>query len=97
MRLLYLKYILEQDEESKLKKFLNLQIEQPSRGDWVSICLNDLKELEITLSLDEIKQMTKEKYTSELKCRIFRMQCCICTGKQGKKGKEIEYSCIEMA
>ena len=97
MRLLYLKYILEQDEESKLKKFFNLQIEQPSRGDWASTCINDLKELQITLSLDEIKQMTKRKFTEELKLRIQQNALLYLTGKQGKKGVEIEYACIEMA
>ena len=97
MRLLYLKYILEQDEESKLKKFFNLQIEQPSRGDWASTCINDLKELQITLSLDEIKQMTKRKFTEELKLRIQQNALLYLTGKQGKKGEEIEYACIKMA
>ena len=43
MRLLYLKYILEQDDESKLKKFLILQLEEPSRGDWASTCTKNLK------------------------------------------------------
>ena len=63
MRLLYLKYILEQGDESTLKKFINLQFEKPSRGDWVSRCMKDLKELNIDLSLDKIKIMTKNKFT----------------------------------
>jgi hypothetical protein len=56
-----------------------------------------LKELEITLSFEEIKMMTKEKYTSELKCRILQNALLYLIGKQGRKGKEIEYTCIEMA
>ena len=70
MRLLYLKYILEQDEESKLKKFFNLQIEKPSRGDWASTCLNDLKQLNLTLSMEDIKLMSKYKFATMLKSKI---------------------------
>jgi hypothetical protein len=97
MRLLYLKYILEQDEESTLKKFLMLQIREPSRGDWASTCADDLKELNITLSLKAIQLMTKYEFTRILKERIKENALLYLTGKRGKKGKEIKYSCLEMA
>ena len=70
MRLLYLKYILEQDEESTLKKFLMLQVREPSRGDWASTCVNDLKELKIIISFEEIQKMKKCEFTRILKVRI---------------------------
>ena len=89
MRLLYLKYILEQDEESKLKKFFNLQIEKPNRGDWASTCLNDLKQLNLTLSMEEIKLMPKYKFATMLKSKIQKNALTYLTEKQGKKGKEI--------
>jgi hypothetical protein len=54
MRLLYLKYILEEKEESLLSRFFKLQLAEPSKGDWVSNCIEDLKELEIEDSLEEI-------------------------------------------
>ena len=97
LRLLYLKYILDQNEDSKLKKFFNLQLEKPSRGDWASTCLNDLKELELEYSLEEIRLMTKSKYLNILKSRIKKNAFTYLTGKQGKKGKEINYTCLEMA
>ena len=61
MRLLYLKYILNQDEDSLLQKFFLLQLEKRSKGDWAWTCIQDLKELNISESLDEIKQLTKNK------------------------------------
>jgi hypothetical protein len=42
MRILYLKYILEQDDDSSLKKLLNLQFQHPVRGDWASTVGKDL-------------------------------------------------------
>ena len=38
-RLLYMHYILQQSEESTILKFFNLQLEQPTRGDWAATCL----------------------------------------------------------
>jgi hypothetical protein len=52
MRLLYLNYILE-NEESLLSKKIWLQMNEPSRGDWASTCLSDLEELRIEESLEE--------------------------------------------
>ena len=72
LRLLFLKSILQQDENGMVFKFFKLQLEQPTRGDWVSSCKTDLKELGITQSLREIKEMSK----IDLKY-----------GKRGSKGK----------
>ena len=97
MRLLYLKYILEQDNESKLKKFLTLQFDEPSRGDWASTCTNDLKELNISYSLEEIRIMTKDKFKRILKEKVKESALKYLLEKKGKKGKEIEYTTLEMA
>ena len=61
-RLLFLKSILDEDENSRVVKFFKLQLEQPCKGDWVSNCKRDLKELEISESFDGIKNMSKQKY-----------------------------------
>ena len=97
MRLLYLKYILEQDNESKLKKFLILQMNEPSRGDWASTCMNDLKMLDIDCSLEEIKIMTKNKFNRILKEKIKVSALKYLLEKKGHKGKEIEYGSLQMA
>ena len=52
-RLIFLKYILERDPKSLLYNFLNLQLKFPTRGDWASSCLQDLKYLEIELKIEE--------------------------------------------
>ena len=97
MRLLFMKYILEQDKASLLSKFFQLQLEQQTRGDWASTCLKDLKELRITESLEQIKLMTKNKFTSILKERVKENAFKYLLDKRGKKGKEIHYSGLEMS
>ena len=97
MRMLYLKYILEQEDKSTLKKFLKLQIGEPNRGDWASTCRNDLEELKIEFSSEQIKVMTKSKFTNILKQKITENALKYLLEKQGSKGKEILYTHLEMA
>ena len=85
MRILYLKYILEQPDDSQLKKFLNLQFEKPTKGDWASTCLKDLGDLKISLSLEEIRQMSKYKFSNILKERISENAAKYLAEKRGGK------------
>ena len=97
MRCLYLKYILSQDEDSLLYKFYMLQLEHSSKGDWAYTCLSDLKELNITESLEQIKQMSLYTFSNLLKKRIKVSSYEYLIKKQRSKGGEIKYSDIEMA
>ena len=97
MRILYLKYILDQEDDSILKKFLNLQFEKPVRRDWASTVVCDLKELEINLSLEEIKNMTKTKFFRILKIKLKKNALSYLIRKRGRKGGEIRYTTLEMA
>ena len=91
MRLLYLKYILEQPEETTLRKILNLQLEKPTRGDWVSTCQKDIEKLNLKITFSEIKSMKKKQYTRILKERIKEESLKYLLEKQGKKGRENKY------
>ena len=70
IRLLYLQYILQQSDNSSLSKFFKLQIEFPTRGDWASRVIQDLKELGIKESFEEIKLMTKNNFSKIMKCKL---------------------------
>ena len=69
-------YILQQDLSSMLFKFFQLQVENPTKGDWESACLKDLKELRINESFEEIKKMSKEQFNKILKKRIYENALC---------------------
>ena len=97
IRLLYLKYILEQPEESSINKMLKLQLEQPTTGDWASTCLKDLEYINVNLTIDEIRKISKPKYTSILKQRISEVALSYLVEKQGIKGSETKYTYLEMA
>ena len=60
-RLLFLKYILQQDSQSLINQFLKLQIRYPTRGDWASSCQQNMKYLEIEMEMEEIRDMKRKK------------------------------------
>ena len=66
MRLLFLKNILQQKPSSMIYNFFQLQISNPTCGDWATACLKDLKELRISESLQEIQEMNKTKGNTSL-------------------------------
>jgi hypothetical protein len=61
---------LNEDEESMIHKFLMLQITQPTRGDWASTCQDDLKQLEIGETYEDIKFMKINKFRQIVKQKI---------------------------
>ena len=97
MRLLFLKYILEQPLESIIYRMLKLQLENPTRGDWASSCFKDLENINLKLTLEQIKSMKKEKYKSILKEKVSEAALKYLINKQGKKGREIRYPFLEMS
>ena len=97
MRLLFLKYILEQPFDSIISRMFKLQLENPTRGDWASTCLKDLENLNLKLTLEQIKSMKKEKYKSLVKENVNETALKYLINRQGKKGSETKYNYLEMA
>ena len=97
MHCLFLKYILKQDEQSQILKFFKLQLNNPVKGDWVSTCIKDLQELEISESFEDIKNMKQNKYKNLIKSRIEKNALSYLKSKRGSKGQEIEYKSLEMS
>ena len=64
---LFLKSILDENTESLIYRFIMAQHENPTRGDWVSSCLRDLKYLKISRTLEDIKAMKRNLFKKILK------------------------------
>ena len=96
-RLLFLKCILHEDTNSMIYKFLYLQLENPTKGDWASSCKEDLKDLKIEMTFEDIKNISKNKFCQLIKKAIQIRALEYLLGKQGKKGQEIKYEALEMA
>ena len=96
-RHLFLKYILNQSQDSMINKFYQLQLESSAKGDWTTMCMNDLKNLEINESLDDIKKMSIYSFKKMLNKKLSESALSYLTGKQGSKGGEIVYTKLELA
>ena len=97
MRLLFLKQILHEDEESLTYKVFKLQLEYPTRGDWASSCLTDLQELKVEKSLSQIKLMKDFQFKNLVKSRVQENAFNYLIKKQGSKGKANVYQNLSMA
>ena len=69
-RLLFFKDILDEKRNSLIQRFVKLQLEKPSNGDWASSCLKALEYLNLSLSIKEIKEMKKNQFKNILKNSI---------------------------
>ena len=61
-RLLFLHYILHEEEDSLIHKVLVSQSGTPLKDDWVSTALDDLEDFKISMSFEQIRVMTIWKF-----------------------------------
>ena len=97
LRLFFLKDILNQNQDSMMLKFLQLQVDNPVKGDWASTCSKNLKDLNINLSFEDIKGMSAYKYKQLVKLKCKESSFNYLMKKRGSKGIEINYPGLEMA
>ena len=66
-RLCFLQYLLKEDEGSLVSRVLMAQIENVVKGDWWESAAEDISELNLDLTLHEIKAMSKESFKTKVK------------------------------
>ena len=90
-KLLILKYILDQEDASLIKRIYNEQKALPMKGDWVKNVKSDLSELKIYRLEEEIVSMTKKASKNLIKNNARNVTFKALKSKLRKKGKEIIY------
>ena len=69
-RINYLWYLMHDKEGSLLKTFFEAQCEEPVKGDWVSTVKQDLADLNIKMSFEEITNISKEAFKKLVKEKV---------------------------
>ena len=69
-RLNFLSYILREDKSSLMYCFLKAQLRNPSKNDWVQTVMEDMKELNIDLEIEEIENIPVETYKDLIRSKI---------------------------
>ena len=80
-----------------IHKFFSVQFESSGKGDWTTMCTDNLQDLNITNSLEEIKQMSPYQFKKILKEKVRQAALIYLTDKRGSKGLEISYPELQMA
>lgn len=96
-RLLFLQYILKEKPSSRIHQVLKLQMKYPVKGDWVSSCIKVIKELELSVTFEDIRSMEKKSFKKMIDKSIKVKALEYLQNKRGKKGKEIRYEQLQMA
>ena len=97
LRGFFLKYILDQDEQSSVRRVFELQLQYPTKNDWASDCLTNLKAMDIDMTLEEITLMPENTFKNIVRQKSKESALRYLMKGRGRKGKEIEYTKIEMA
>merc|ERR1712208_64340 len=97
-RLNFLHYILSEDEDSLLRRFLESQLDCPVKGDWVNTVREDLEELKIDLEPRNVTRLSKETFRETIKERIKdrALHYLQTIQKSHSKTRNIIYNKLEM-
>ena len=97
-RLNYLKHILDRADEELIKRVYLEQRENPTKGDWIELIKTDIEKIELKLTEDEMKLMTKNEFRKYIKSLVYKMALIELKKKQEKhsKIKFIEYENLTM-
>ena len=68
-----------------------LQLKYPSKNDWASDCLKHLKQMDIYMSLEEIRLMPEKQFKNIVRKKSKECAFRYLLKGRGRKGKEIEY------
>jgi hypothetical protein len=69
-RLNFLFYILHESKDSMIYKFFESQRKKKTAKDWVTTILNDIKELELNMKIEDISNMKKGVFSNTVKRKI---------------------------
>ena len=97
-RLNFLKYILDEDENSLIHTFLKAQLEDPNPNDWGQSCLKDLEILSLKVEIEEIKIMPKTTFRNLVKKQTNKKGLEYLNKKKEQHSKvaHVSHSCLEM-
>ena len=97
-RLMFLHYILNQEEDSLMLRFFNAQLSNPVEGDWTEQVEKDLQDLNMNLSMNEIKSLSEECFRTKVKNAILKAAFEWLTSEKLKRSKvmNISYEKLQM-
>ena len=95
-RMMFLHYILHEDEESLIMRFFKAQKESPCKDDWYLTVIGDLEYLEIYLTFEHIKSASRQSFKNIVDEAISVKAHEYLVNKQTKMNKILHISYSEL-
>ena len=94
-RIMFLNYILNQEEETLVRDVYDAQIKKPVKGDWTITVKKDMEMLEIK---EDIENISAERLKKVLKAAINKKAFDYLMEKREghSKSKDLQYDCLKM-
>ena len=86
-RIMYLHYLLTQDEDSLLSSFFHAQWDSPVPGDWTEQVKKDLELIKLDLALEAIKVISKDAFQKLVKVAIHKAAFVYLNSEKQKRDK----------
>jgi hypothetical protein len=91
-RLMFLQYLLQQEEDSLPKILFVAQMENPVKGDWILQVRKDMEEVEINVTMEEIQIMSIENFKAKVKTSIIKAAIKYLNGEKAIMSKIMHIS-----
>ena len=97
-RLNYLWYLLNEEDDSLIRQFLEAQISSPLKGDWYTTVRENMNHLELDISLEAIAATSKSTFKLMVKEAIMKKSLTYLQSLQNNhsKSKNIKYTNITL-
>ena len=97
-RLMFLRYILTQEDDALILRFFNAQKREPCKNDWVTTVIQDLEKLDLDYSFDEIKSLSKPIWLKIVKeaCKEKAFEDLLEKASTYSKGNQLNYGELKM-
>ena len=91
-------YILNENEDSLINKFYKSQLKNPYKGDWTTTVEDNLEEIGIMLTEDQIKECSQAQFKTLVDKRIENEALTYLNAEKESKSKvcHINYDKLEM-
>ena len=97
-RLNYLWYLLNEEDDTLVRSFLQAQIDSPMKGDWINTVRDNLAHLDINMNMEAVAATSKDAFKTIVKEAITKkaLQYLQTIQSSHSKSKNLKYSMMKM-
>ena len=96
-RLMFLQYLLQEDPNSMISQFFHAQDRNPSKNDWAITARQNLEELSLNLTYDDIRKLSKLQFHAKLSKAMSKLAFEYLIKEKNKAGEGGKTSHIQFS